>query len=477
MGIKLSSRNEPTFGPPPTGGPPSSAGMQHWEPFMRKLLRWSRVALTLITIAYVFCVGFVFYMIEYDAEDHHLSALFMYLPQYIWLFPLFVLTPLCLLIYSRLVLLHMIVAGLVLFVFMDYVFKGPSDVGGVKFTVMTNNIGEDHGKKVHKFIDAEDPDVIVLQDAKGRFSEYKTEYGSTHWLHSQDQFLLVSKFPIVGGGNLELEDYQLRMLKVDSLEQLPQSGRLEVIVATVAGKLHVRIFEADSKIGLNVEGRGLVKGQDRTNLEGLVNDARFPDVPLTPEIQKAVIRAVRVAAKHRRHELAAWFEVDVRGTGVYIFAVHMPTPRDQLEAAKGFGLLGSVAHRVKKGGHADKVYLEGKAFFRYQLELANKLIDFTREADKPYIVAGDFNIPTHGKTYHAYKKAWTEVFDEVGKGYGATFPGDAPKGLPPWLRLDNIYCSRNLRPVSAMAEKGRGSQHLAMLAELALPRMAGIATR
>lgn len=265
------------------------------------------------------------------------------------------------------------------------------------------------------------------------------------------------------------------MLAVDSKEQLPATGRLEVIVAKVAGKLHVRIFEADSKQALDREGRGLLKGQDRTNLEGLVADQRFPDVPLTPEIQKAVIRAVRASAKHRRHELAAWFEVDVHGTGVYVFALHMPTPRDQLEAAKGFGVLGSVAHRVKKGGHADKVYLEGKAFFRYQLEMANKMIDFTREADKPFIVAGDFNIPTRGKTYRAYKKVWLEVFDEVGNGYGATFPGDAPKGLPPWLRLDNIYCSRDLRPVSAKAEKGRGSQHLAMWAELALPRMAGIA--
>lgn len=478
MGIKFSSRSQPTFGPPPSGGPTSSAGLQQKEPFLQKLVRWTRWALTATTILYVCCVGFVFYMIEYHAEDHHPSSVFMYMPQYIWLFPLLILTPLCLLIYSRLVLVHVAVAGLVLFVFMDYVFKGPHEVAGAKFKVMTNNIGENHGKPIHPFVAEEDPDIIVLQDAEGRFPEYQKEYGDQYWLRAEDQFLVISKFPVVNGGVLHIEEYDLRLLSVGSLDDLPNTGRSAVFLALVGGALHIRIFEANGRLAVDRPEKALVRGPELTNLKGLMGSQASPDlIQLSPAQKQGVITAARAISKHARQELAAWFEIQMYGIGIYVFALHMPTPRDQLNAVKGFGLLGSVAHRLKKGGHADKVYLEGKAFFRYQLELANRLIDFTREADKPFVVAGDFNIPTHGKTYRAYKKAWTEVFAEVGSGYGYTFPGDTRRFLAPWLRLDNIYCSRDLRPVSARAEKGRGSQHHAMVAELALPKKAMLSTR
>lgn len=380
MGIKLSSGKQQQFGPPPSGHPTSSAGLPQKEPMMQKLLRWSRVALTVITVVYVLCIAVIVWAIEFDAEDHHLSAVLMYMPQYIWLFPLFVLTPLCLMIYSRLVLAHVVVVAFVLFWFMDYVRKGERTPGGPTFTVMTNNIGQDHGKSIEDFVAAEQPDIIVLQDAGRRGPKYQ-EMFPDKYLRGEDQFLIISKFPIINGGVLPLVD----------LEDRP---------------------------------------------------------------------------------VAAWFEIDLNGFEIYVFALHMPTPRDQLNAIKGTGLLGSVTARMGKEGHATKVYKEGKEFFKYQLDLANKMVDFTKEADKPFVVCGDFNIPTHGKTYRAYKRAWLEVFDEVGSGYGYTFPGDAKitKIFGPWLRLDNIYCSRDLLPISATAESGRGSQHLSMVATIELPR-------
>ncbi len=383
MGIKLSSGNQQPFGAPPTGQQVSSAGMQNQgETFMQKVLRWSRIGLTVITVLYAIFIAAVILGIEYDAEDHHITSVMMYMPQYLWLFPMFVLTPLCLLIYSRLVLAHVLIAAAVLFYFMDYVRSGPRPAGGPTFKVMSNNIGENHGKSIKPFVDVEEPDIIVLQDAGRRGEEYQKLFPE-YYMRGEDQFLVISKYPIVNGGVLDLVD----------LEKRP---------------------------------------------------------------------------------VAAWFEVDLNGAGVYVFALHMPTPRDQLNAVKGFGLLGTVTSRLGKEGHATKVYKEGKEFFAYQLELANRLIEYTREADKPFVVAGDFNIPTHGKTYRAYKKAWTEAFAAAGSGYGYTFPGDAriSKLFGPWLRLDNIYCSRDLTPVSAKAESGRGSQHLSMVATLELPRPA-----
>ncbi len=166
-----------------------------------------------------------------------------------------------------------------------------------------------------------------------------------------------------------------------------------------------------------------------------------------------------------RQRLAAWFEVEAHGQPLIIFMVHMPTPRDQLNAMKGLGAFSAMLGR--EGGHGSKVREDNAAFFKTQLKLAQQMVNITRAAKVPFIVCGDFNVPTHGLTYRLYRENWIEAFNERGQGVGATFPGDA--GLPPWLRLDNIYCSRNgLRPIHAEAEEGRKTQHLAMAATFEL---------
>lgn len=166
-----------------------------------------------------------------------------------------------------------------------------------------------------------------------------------------------------------------------------------------------------------------------------------------------------------RQRVAAWFEVEAHGQPLLIFVVHMPTPRDQINAMKGLGafsaLLGS------DGGHGDTIRKENEEFFRNQFDLAQKLVNVTRTTKVPFIVCGDFNVPTHGKTYRLYRENWTEAFNERGSGVGATFPGNS--SLPAWMRLDNIYCSKNgLAPIQAEAEEHRKGQHLSMAATFEL---------
>jgi len=379
MGIKLSSGGgagpASPFSQPKHNyggdGPPEELTL------FQKILKWVRWILIGLTALYVVFIAIVIWAIEFDAEDHHLSSVMMYMPQYLWLTPLLILTPLCLLLRPILVIVHAVVAAVVIFFFMDYVWAGAQEANGPTFKLMTNNVGENHGKSIQPFAEANQPEIIVLQDAGRRGPEYQKMFPEAY-LRGHDQFLVVSKYPVLNGGVLDMND---------------------------------------------AEGR----------------------------------------------PVAAWFEIDLNGQGIYVFAVHMPTPRAQLDAIKGSGLLGSVAHRLKKGGHAEKVYLEGKEFFRNQLELAQKLVDFTKEADKPFIVCGDFNVPTHGKTYHLYKKHWTEAFAVSGNGFGWTFPGDT-KMVPAWLRLDNIYVSQELRPIRTFAETGRPSQHRSMLSVIQLPQ-------
>jgi vancomycin resistance protein VanJ len=385
MGIKLSGSSQPTGNAPaPSGQPaPGPAHDPYASPHLttgQKILKWSRWTLAFLTIVYAIAVAVLVWLIEYDAEDHHLTSVMMYLPQYLLLLPLFILVPLSL-IWMRLIVIQAIVAIYVLFFFMDYITAGPKTAEGVTIKVLTSNTGQHHGETIQEFGERNDPDIIVLQDAGGRGRFYTNMFPTLH-ARGHDQFLVLSKYEIEDGGILH-----------DLLDQ-----------------------------------------EDRP--------------------------------------VAAWFKLKIGEQGLYLFNVHMPTPRDQLQAVKGFGILGSVAHRLKKGGHADKVYLENKDFFKHQLELAKQIVATAAESDLPFIVAGDFNVPTHGRSYHTYKRAWREAFAEVGSGYGYTFPGDAKKGIsiPPWLRLDNIYCSKELTPVSAVVDAGRGSQHLAMIAELQLPR-------
>lgn len=162
-----------------------------------------------------------------------------------------------------------------------------------------------------------------------------------------------------------------------------------------------------------------------------------------------------------RQRVAAWFEVDVNGKTILVFVLHMPTPRDQLNALKSPSAILSMLG--KSSGFSGKIHEDNAAFFKKQQELARQMLQITRQAKVPFIVCGDFNVPTHGIIYHLYRENWVEAFNERGQGVGATFPGDAH--FPAWLRLDNIYCSKSgLRPIHAEAEEGRASQHRCMAA-------------
>ena len=224
----------------------------------------------------------------------------------------------------------------------------------------------------------------------------------------------------------------------------------------------------------------LIALQDASAARGPEHAKMFPDRYIVVKDQFTLISKFPIRAadalpwedtadeRHsagQRQRVAAWFEVEVQGQPLLVFVVHMPTPRNQLEAMKGLGafsaLLGSA------GGHGEKIRADNEQFFKNQLRLAQLVVNATRAARVPFIVCGDFNVPTHGMTYRLYRENWIEAFNERGQGVGATFPGGA--AVPPWLRLDNIYCSRTgLRPIHAEAEEGRKSQHLCMAATFEL---------
>ena len=89
-------------------------------------------------------------------------------------------------------------------------------------------------------------------------------------------------------------------------------------------------------------------------------------------------------------------------------------------------------------------------------------------AASPVVVVGDFNA---SRSSHAFggllggPGGFADVAD--GRGYLATWPGDIP-GVPPLLRLDHIIVSREFGVRDARVLGPTGSDHRAVLADLAL---------
>jgi endonuclease/exonuclease/phosphatase (EEP) superfamily protein YafD len=100
-----------------------------------------------------------------------------------------------------------------------------------------------------------------------------------------------------------------------------------------------------------------------------------------------------------KQRVAAWFEVDVNGKTILVFVLHMPTPRDQIEAMKSPSAL--AAGLGKSTGNSGKIREQNQDFFKTQQELARQMIQVTRQAKVPFIVCGDFNVPTHGIIYRS----------------------------------------------------------------------------
>ena len=105
-----------------------------------------------------------------------------------------------------------------------------------------------------------------------------------------------------------------------------------------------------------------------------------------------------------------------------------------------------------------------------RVKLARRLEGVFEREKKPFIVAGDFNMPDHGWIHRFFAARLTDAFATAGSGWGATFPGDSEYPFSfrgPWLRIDYIFAGRGFRPVYARVEQERRSEHRAVAARLA----------
>jgi endonuclease/exonuclease/phosphatase (EEP) superfamily protein YafD len=158
--------------------------------------------------------------------------------------------------------------------------------------------------------------------------------------------------------------------------------------------------------------------------------------------------------------VAARFEAKIAdGTTVAVYAVHVPTPRSDLERLIGLGLFAAEGRRAFKESVAERIHLvEG-------------LLNILQEERLPYLLAGDFNIPARGYLYSMIADRAQDVFFDKGLGFGYTFPGDSRNPavfFKPWLRLDYVFASEAWEPLSCRVEPGSRAQHRAVAATVVL---------
>lgn len=162
---------------------------------LARTLSWLRRALVWVTASYVGGLLFLLLGLEWWGERNWVFSLLLYAPIQMCLLPLVVLTPVCLLFRWRLVLWHLAAVVMLLFGYMTFRWHSVPPVSGSELKAVTFNFGESSRTQFMSFLEAEKPDVILLQDARNRGAELAAKIPG---MYSSDlgQFAFLSKFPI-----------------------------------------------------------------------------------------------------------------------------------------------------------------------------------------------------------------------------------------------------------------------------------------
>jgi len=79
------------------------------------------------------------------------------------------------------------------------------------------------------------------------------------------------------------------------------------------------------------------------------------------------------------------------------------------------------------------------------------------------LLGGDFNIPAHTPSLAPLRDFLSDAWLRSGSGWGATVPE-----FFPLARIDQIWISRGIQPVSVRVVRVEGSDHRAVIADLSV---------
>ena len=98
-----------------------------------------------------------------------------------------------------------------------------------------------------------------------------------------------------------------------------------------------------------------------------------------------------------------------------------------------------------------------------------ELASMIAKDDRPVILAGDFNFTARTANANALRAAGLRsTHDLAGRGVGNTWHHDAMRGAIPGFRIDHVFVSSELTCTNADVLEPAGSDHLPIIADIAL---------
>jgi endonuclease/exonuclease/phosphatase (EEP) superfamily protein YafD len=152
---------------------------------------------------------------------------------------------------------------------------------------------------------------------------------------------------------------------------------------------------------------------------------------------------------------------------IAFYNVHPVSAREGLQAARGNGLRHELLEgRLLRGAAAEVV--QSNAGLRAEQILA--IAEAARKETSPVVIAGDTNLPDLSMLFGRYLSGYRDGFKEAGWGFGYTFPAARLPGVPrlPWMRLDRILATDELRFVRFQVGQSAASDHRCVVANLQL---------
>ncbi len=143
---------------------------------------------------------------------------------------------------------------------------------------------------------------------------------------------------------------------------------------------------------------------------------------------------------------------------IVLYVVHPLSPRGGFYALRGHGLRREIlSGRFFAAANAEA--LRESSGLREQQVRA-----FAADADRetePVVIAGDTNLPTVSPLVRRYLGRYQDGFSMAGFGFGYTFPARHP-----WMRIDRIFATRELRFSGFSVGCPGASDHLCVVADL-----------
>lgn len=164
-----------------------------------RLGRWLRIGLQALHVGNVVALLALVLLIPWVGERWWPVSLLVFLPPLAWLVPTFVLIPPTVRWVPRWLAATAIALVLGVWGLLRPVWSWPDAPAPGDLVVMTNNFGQHNRQSMRPFLEAENPDLVLLQEAVGRGPAFGQAYPEYVW-RAHGEFVVLSRYPIVESG-------------------------------------------------------------------------------------------------------------------------------------------------------------------------------------------------------------------------------------------------------------------------------------